>query len=60
VIPPEGAFLALLVGMVGWAALSGYELIDSVRKEERISAWRWAALFGGTSLMAAWSFWKLL
>ena len=59
-IPHEAAFIGLLVGMVGWVTLSGWELLDSVRKEERISAWGWAALFAGTSLMAAWSFWRLM
>jgi hypothetical protein len=60
VIPPEAAVFGLLVGMVGWAAVSGWALIDSVRKEERVSAWGWAALFAGTSLAAAWSFWRLM
>jgi len=60
VIPLGAAFFGLLVAMVGWAALSGWELIDSVRKEERVSAWGWAALFAGTSLLAAWTLWRLL
>jgi hypothetical protein len=60
VIPPGAAFFGLLVGMVGWAALSGWELIDSIRQEERISAWGWAALFAGTSVLAAWTLWRLL
>jgi hypothetical protein len=60
VISPEAAFLGLLISMVGWAAVSGWALIDSVREEEAGSAWGWAALFGGTSLIAAWSFWRLM
>lgn len=55
-----GAVLGLLVGMVGGAVVSGWALTDSVRKEEEISAWGWAALFAGTSLMAAWSVWRMM
>lgn len=56
----DAAVFGLLVAMGGWAAVSALALVDSIRKEERVSAWGWAALFAGTSLLAAWALWRLL
>jgi hypothetical protein len=56
----EGAQLGLLVAMSGMAAISGLVTTRSIQEEDAVTAWIWVAVFGGTSLVAAWSFWRLV
>jgi hypothetical protein len=32
----------------------------SIQEEDAVTAWIWVAVFGATSLVAAWSFWRLV
>jgi hypothetical protein len=59
-ISATAAALGLLVAMVGCAAVSASAMIASVNEEDASSAWRWAAIFVGTSLVAAWCFVRLM
>jgi hypothetical protein len=52
--------VSLLVVMVGLAAISGIVMIRSIQEEDAVTAWIWVAVFGATSLVAAWSFWRLV
>lgn len=54
------AQLILLVVMVGLAAISGMVMARSVQEEDAVAAWIWVVVFGATSLVAAWSFWRLV
>jgi uncharacterized membrane protein HdeD (DUF308 family) len=54
------AQLSLLVVMVGLAAISGMVMARSVQEEDAVAAWIWVVVFGATSLVAAWSFWRLV
>jgi hypothetical protein len=54
------AQLSLLVVMVGLAAISGMVMARSVQEEDAVGAWIWVVVFGATSLVAAWSFWRLV
>lgn len=54
------AQLSLLVVMAGLAAASGIVMTRSIQEEDVVSAWVWAGVFGATSLVAAWSFWRLV
>jgi hypothetical protein len=54
------AQLSLLVVMVGLAAISGMVMTRSIQEEDAVTAWIWVAVFGATSLVAAWSFWRLV
>ena len=56
----EAYYLSVLTFTVLWSALSAAMLIGSAREENRGSAWFWAAIFAVSSLIAAYSFWRLL
>jgi hypothetical protein len=51
--------LGLLVAMTGMAAISGGVFIRCIYEEDVGSSWMWAALFGASSLVAAWTFGRL-
>jgi hypothetical protein len=55
-VPLLGTFLAMLA----LAGISALAMIASVREGDDTSAWMWAAMFLGTSLLAAWIFWRLV
>lgn len=59
-ISATAAALGLLVAMVGCAAISASAMMASVNEEDAGSAWGWAAVFLGTSLVAAWCFGRLM
>ncbi len=52
--------LGLLVAMSGMAGISGLILAKSIEEEDAVSAWTWGTVFGASSLVAAWSFWRLV
>ena len=52
--------LGLLVASSGMAAISGAVLTKCVEEEDLGSAKIWASVFGTTSLVAAWSFGRLV
>ena len=56
----DGSHLGLLVTMVGVAAISGWVLTKSIEEENSGSAWTWGMVFGLTSLVAAWTFGRLV
>ncbi len=56
----EAYYLSVLTFTVLWSALSAAMLIGSAHEENRGSAWFWAAIFAVSSLIAAYSFWRLL
>ncbi len=56
----EGFHIWLLAFAVFWSVESAAILLASVREAERDSAWRWVAVFAASSLVAAYSFWRLL
>ena len=56
----NAAQLTLLVVMMGLAAISGMVMARSIQEEDAASAWVWVSVFGVSSLIAAWSFWRLV
>lgn len=52
--------LGLLVAMSGMAAISGAVLTKSIEEEDAGSAWTWGTVFGTSSLVAAWTFGRLV
>lgn len=52
--------LGLLIAMAWLAAVSVWAIVGSVQAGDVASAWGWAAIFFGVSLLAAWVFWKLV
>jgi hypothetical protein len=50
----------LLIGAVGLAALSAMAVARSAQEGDVGSAWGWAAIFLGASLVGAWCFWRLV
>ena len=52
--------LGLLVAMSGMAGISGLVLDKSIEEEDAGSAWLWGMVFGASTLVAAWSFWRLV
>jgi hypothetical protein len=54
------ARLGVLGAMIVLAAISAWGMIASVRAQDAGSSWSWSAVFLGTSLIAAWFFWRLL
>jgi hypothetical protein len=46
--------------MSGMAAISGVVLTRSIQDEDFVGAAIWGTVFGTTSLVAAWSFWRLV
>ena len=55
----DASHVGLLVATTGMAAVSGGVMIRCIYEGDAGSAWIWAALFGTTSLVAAWSFGRL-
>lgn len=56
----DAAHLGLLVAMSGTAAISGVVLIKCVEEQDSGSAKIWGTVFGAASLIAAWSFGRLV
>jgi hypothetical protein len=56
----DSSHLGLLVAMSGMAAVSGLVLTRSIKEEDAGLAWIWGTVFGATSLVVAWSFWRLV
>jgi hypothetical protein len=56
----DAALLGLLVTMSGAAGISGFVLTKSIEVEDSVSAWIWGTVFGATSLVAAWTFGRLV
>jgi hypothetical protein len=56
----DASHLGLLVAMSGMAAISGLVLAKSIEEEDSGMARIWASLFAATSLVAAWSFGRLV
>jgi hypothetical protein len=56
----DAALLGLLVTMSGVAGISGFVLTKSIEVEDSVSAWIWGTVFGATSLVAAWTFGRLV
>ena len=56
----DSSHLGLVVAMSGMAAVSGLVTTWSIREEDAGSAWVWASVFGATSLVAAWTFGRIV
>ena len=56
----DAAPLGLLVTMSGVASISRFVLTKSIEEEDSVSAWIWGTVFGATSLVAAWTFGRLV
>ena len=56
----DASYLGLLVAMSGMAAISGVVLTKCVEEEDPGSAKIWASVFGAASLVAAWTFGRLV
>ena len=56
----DSSHLGLIVAMSGMAAVSGLVTIWSIREQDAGAAWIWATIFGGTSLVAAWAFGRIV
>jgi hypothetical protein len=56
----DATLLSLLVTMSGMASISGFVLTKSIEEEDSVSAWIWGTVFGATSLVAAWTFGRLV
>jgi hypothetical protein len=56
----DASHLGLLVAMSGMAAISGVVLTKCVEEEDLRMAKIWVTVFGATSVVAAWSFWRLV
>ena len=55
------ALVGLLVAMTGIAAISAGVFVASIKEEDTGSAWVWAAVFVGSSVLDAWAFfWRFL
>jgi hypothetical protein len=54
------AQLNLLDITVCLAGISAVALIVSIQAEDAVLAWVWAVVFALTSVLAAWSLWRLL
>jgi hypothetical protein len=56
----NAAQLTLLVFMAGVSGLSAVVMTRSIQEEDASSAWVWAVVFAMTSLLTAWTFWRLM
>lgn len=56
----ESACLALLIIMVGGAAISVWAMVGSFQAGDPGSAWGGAAIFLCASLVGAWCFWRVV
>ncbi len=56
----DAMLLSLFVTMSGMASISGFVLTKSIEEKDSVSAWIWGTVFGATSLVAAWTFGRLV
>ena len=56
----DQACVAIIVAALSLACASALVMIGSVYEGDGLGAWVWAALFFGSSVAAAWCFWRLL
>jgi hypothetical protein len=56
----DASRLGLLLAMTIWAAITALGMTKSVHEADAQSAWVWAAVYVGSSLLAAWCFERLL
>jgi hypothetical protein len=56
----SGSQLSLLFIAVCLMSLSAVALILSIQDEDIVFAWLWAVVFALSSLLVAWSFWRLV
>jgi hypothetical protein len=56
----NAALLGTLLALVSLAVISALAMIASVREGDAASAWMWVAIFLGSSLLAAWLFWRIV
>jgi hypothetical protein len=56
----DAALLGFLVTMSGVAGISRFVLTKSIEEEDSVSACIWGTVFGATSLVAAWTFGRLV
>jgi hypothetical protein len=56
----DDALVGLLVAMTGIAAISAWVLALSVKEGDSGSAWVWAVVFLGASILDVWAFWRLI
>jgi hypothetical protein len=56
----NGAQLSLLFVTSCIALMSALALALSIRDEDALFAWIWAVVFALSSLLAAWSLWRLV
>jgi hypothetical protein len=56
----DDVLVGLLVAMTGIAAISVWVLATSVKEGDSGSAWVWAVVFLGASILDAWAFWRLV
>jgi hypothetical protein len=54
------ALVGLLVAMTGIAAISALVLATSVKEGDSESAWVWAVVFLGSSILDSLAFWTLV
>jgi hypothetical protein len=56
----DDALVGMLVAMTGVAAISAWVLATSVKEGDSGSAWVWAVVFLGASILDVWAFWRLI
>jgi hypothetical protein len=56
----EEFYFGLLIATSVWAVMSAVGVAASVRMEDKIPAWGFAASFALSALIAAYFFWRLL
>jgi hypothetical protein len=56
----DTSHLGLLIAMSGMAAISGFVLTRAIEEQDSGSAKIWVTVFGATSLVAAWTFGRLV
>jgi len=52
--------VAMLVAMLGIAAISAVVVVTSINEGDSGSAWVWSAVFVLASIIATWVFWRVL
>ena len=55
-----GMIVAMLVAMLGIAAISAVVVVTSINEGDSGSAWVWSAVFVLASIIATWVFWRVL
>jgi hypothetical protein len=56
----DDVLVGMLVAMTGIAAVSAWVLMTSVKEGDSGSAWMWAAVFLGASILDSLAFWTLV